>query len=278
MYGRVYAAADSAPITGAALNLRPLTGDGEMNTRSKEQGVYAFFWMDGPHSYTLSVSAHGFTSQETRVVRNGPKPDIVMDFYLRRAPAATLSKVKVLAASRGISLRIGGAMSDRLGMDRSTASTEQLSPEQQGNVNALAAGMSDVNVTTGPDGQTSYSALGLAPSQNNVMLNGSTFSGTALPRDAVGLARFARTPFDPSRGGFSGGQISMVLLPGSNNSINTIRLTGNSSRLTSLMKNSEDRTGPQSQLHVSGTASGAIVPDRIFYNTSAQVRRRSADI
>lgn len=278
VYGRVYAASDSTPVIGAALNLRPLKGAGEMNTLSREQGVYAFFWMDGPHAYTLRVSARGFATKETRVVRNGTKPDMVVDFYLQRASTASLSPVKVLAASRAMSVRIGGAMSDRLGMERSGARTEQLTPEQQGNVNALVVAMPDVRVTTGLDGETSYSALGLAASQNNVMLNGSTFSGTALPRDAVGFARFARTPFDPSRGGFSGGQISVVLLPGSNNSVNTVRLTGNSSRLASLIGSSGDPTGAQSQLHVSGTASGAIVPDRFFYNTSAQARRRWSDV
>jgi hypothetical protein len=279
VYGRIFSAKDSTPIIGAAIVLRALSTGEEMKTNSREIGFYAFFWMDGGHSYSIRVAATGFAPQETRIVRTqGSKPDMITDFYLRPLSTSSLAPVSILAASRAMALRIGNGLSDRLGMDRSAARSDQLPPDEQGNVNGLVAMMPDISLTSSADGRMGYSALGLAPSQNSVTLNGSSFAGDAVPRDAVGLVRFSKTPFDPSRGGFSGGQITITPLPGSNNSVRTAWLTTNSGGLDAGLSGQGAFTSPTSQRHASGTASGAIIRDKLFYNASAQAGRTSSSV
>jgi hypothetical protein len=278
VYGRIFSATDSTPIIGAVIVLRALATTGEMTTKSREIGFYAFFWMDGGHAYNLKVTAQGFAPQETPIVRKGPKPDMIADFYLRPLSASSLAPINILAASRAIALRIGNGLSDRLGTERSAARSDQLTPDEQGEVNGLVAMMPDVSLTKSADGRIGYSTLGLAPSQNTVTVNGSAFTGDAIPRDAVGFVRFSKTPFDPSRGGFSGGQINITLLPGTNNSIRTARLTTNSPRIESHLSGQQAFTSATSQLYASATASGAITHDRLFYNASAQARRTASSV
>src|SRR6185436_17264452 len=65
----------------------------------------------------------------------------------------------------------------------------------------------------GPPG---FSVLGLGAEQNATTLNGLNFLGSDLPRDANVSSNLATSPYDVSRGGFSGGQLNVRATPGSN--------------------------------------------------------------
>ena len=87
----------------------------------------------------------------------------------------------------------------------------------QGNLASMAASVPGVTLV--PDasgGLPGFSVLGLSPDQNRITLNGLSFGGGDIPRDALVMTRVASTSFDVSRGGFSGGQLSVSANSGGN--------------------------------------------------------------
>jgi hypothetical protein len=81
----------------------------------------------------------------------------------------------------------------------------------------MAASLPGVQLVPGADGDPSgFSVLGLTPDQNSTTLNGMNFGGADLPRDAAVMSSLVTTPYDVTRGGFSGAQFSLRTRPGSN--------------------------------------------------------------
>src|SRR5205814_6866866 len=74
-----------------------------------------------------------------------------------------------------------------------------------GDLAAMAATLPGVTLIPSVDGGPSgFSVLGLSADQNNITLNGLSFGGSDLPRDATQQTRVSTSTYDPSRGGFSG--------------------------------------------------------------------------
>ena len=61
-----------------------------------------------------------------------------------------------------------------------------------------------------------FSAFGLSGDQNNTTFNGLGSGVSSLPPDAQVRVTFSQFPADPARGGFSGAQINVQSIPGSN--------------------------------------------------------------
>src|SRR6185312_7417096 len=140
-----------------------------------------------------------------------------------------------------------------------------------GDLAAMAASLPGVTLIPGADGlPNGFSVLGLGPDQNNITLNGLSFDGGELPRDAFTMSRLSTSTFDPSRGGFSGGQITMRTFGGSNFVNRTLHVSLDQPSLQWT-----DRAGSQlgqqySNVQTSGALQGPIVLDKLFYNASFQ--------
>src|SRR5205085_140754 len=91
----------------------------------------------------------------------------------------------------------------QIGTDPSNKSVDgvanALPPELQGNIDALAALIPGYSVVPG-----GFSAFGLGADANMKTLNGMNFGGDALPRDLPTSTRYVSSPWDPTKGGFSG--------------------------------------------------------------------------
>ena len=70
-----------------------------------------------------------------------------------------------------------------------------------------------------------YSVLGLSGDQNNTTFDGLGSGVTALPPDILATTSIRPYPFDPSIGGFSGAQITIQTIPGTNFSRRLITTT-----------------------------------------------------
>ena len=136
-------------------------------------------------------------------------------------------------------------------------------------------------VTLIPDangGASGFSVLGLGADQNNITLNGLNFGGTDLPRDATTQTRVTTSSFDPSRGGFSGAQISLRTNSGTNYQTRSLHQTVDAPSLQYT-----DPIGRQlgqrfTNLQLSGGAAGPFSYDKAFYSFSWQVGRRSSTL
>src|SRR4029078_959329 len=114
--------------------------------------------------------------------------------------------------------------------------------------------------------------------QNNTTLNGLSFGGSSLPRDASVSSSVITSPYDVSRGGFSGAQMSIRSRSGSN-----FKTRGMSLNVDAPQLQWSDRVGQSlgqeySNYSLGGTVSGPLKYDKAFYNVAYQLGRRANDL
>jgi hypothetical protein len=148
-----------------------------------------------------------------------------------------------------------------------------LPPELQGTFAAMAALVPGLTVTNaGP------SAFGLGPQANLTTLNGVSFSGASIPRDLAATTTFLTSPWDPTRGGFSGTLASVDVDKGTNISSRRTRLTLDAP-LMQAGGAAAARFGQEyAGLQLGGAGSGAFVYDKYFYNYGIQAAHRTANV
>jgi hypothetical protein len=143
----------------------------------------------------------------------------------------------------------------------------------------MAATIPGVTPVTGADGDPAgFSVLGLGADQNSTTLNGSPFSGSSVPRDANISTTVTTTPYDVSRGGFSGAQLNIRPGPGSNfiRRNNSLNLDAPSLQWTDPAARSLGQR--YANVSLGGAVSGPLVFDKAFYNVAYQLGRRSSDL
>src|ERR1019366_6316113 len=72
-------------------------------------------------------------------------------------------------------------------------------------------------------GDSGFSVLGVPGTQNSTLVDGMTFGGGALPRDAVSTQKLVTMTFDPSKGQFAGAQTVMTTKRGTTYGVATLR-------------------------------------------------------
>lgn len=106
------------------------------------------------------------------------------------------------------------------------------------------------------------SVMGLSSDQSSVVVDGVLSSNPRIPRDANVAVRVSTSTYDPSRGGFSGAQVEVTTSPGANISSRYIDLSQSSQLLA---------RSPVGVSDISGTASGALALDHVFYTGSVEL-------
>lgn len=200
----------SHAVAGAAVHVTRGPDRAIQQTTTDSTGSYQVTFTNGTGDYLVAVSFTGLKPARRRVQRQGSEHELVADFVLAR-DLSTLAAVKV-TADKPVKASV-----DINPYNRETGASEkwadgvsgQLSPSLAGDLNALAATMS--NITTGPGG---LSMLGAGSASNLTTLNGMALPGGSLPRAARVNTRVTGATFDPTRGGFSGANIDVQLAAG----------------------------------------------------------------
>ena len=148
-----------------------------------------------------------------------------------------------------------------------------------GDLAAMAASLPGVQSVPGQDGGADgYSVLGLGADQNNTTLNGMQFGGSSLPRDAMVSSSLATSPYDVSRGGFSGGQMSLRSRSGSNFKTRGMSLNVDAPQMQWSDRAAQSLGQEYSNVSLGGTVAGPLKFDKAFYNVAYQIGRRSNDL
>jgi hypothetical protein len=117
-----------------------------------------------------------------------------------------------------------------------------------GDLGALAATLPGVMLIPSADGgPAGFSVFGLDAAANSFMLNGLAMNGSTLPRDAAMSTTVSTSPYDVSRGGFSGGQVSTRLQSGGNYIVRTMSFTGITPQMQSDAPRSRWRSSPRTR-------------------------------
>jgi len=158
-------------------------------------------------------------------------------------------------------------------------SASNLAADQQGDLAAMAASIPGVQFLPGADGDPSgFSVLGLTSDQNSTTLNGLNTGASNLPRDAGISSSLVTSPYDVSRGGFSGGQFNVRSRPGSNFKVRSTSLNLDAPALQWTDPAGRALNQEFSNASFGGAISGPITFDKAFYNLAYQVGRRANDL
>src|SRR6478752_410201 len=267
--------ADGKPLEDAKVTATSIGGNVNRSARTDKNGRYTITFPGGEGDYFVEVSAIGYGARRFEVKRTADQEILVADAKLLRA-AGQLDTVKV-TANRDRPDR-NDASPDISGSER-PVDNSAVAADQQGDIAAMAASLPGVTLVPGQDGDPSgFSVLGLSPDQNNTTLNGMNFGGSNLPRDANVSTSLVTTPYDVSRGGFSGAQFQIRGRPGSNFILRTMSLNVDAPQLQWTDPAARSLGQQYSNLSLGGLFVGPIKQDASFYNFAYQIGRRANDL
>ncbi|HEV7594808.1 MAG TPA: carboxypeptidase regulatory-like domain-containing protein, partial [Gemmatimonadaceae bacterium] len=205
--------ADGKPLEDAKVKATSLTGNVNRSARTDKNGRYTITFPGGEGDYFVEVAAIGYALRRFEVKRTADQEILVADAKLQRA-AGQLDTVRVVGQRDRVDRN--DATPDIGGSER-PVDNSAVPANQQGDIAAMASSLPGVTLVPGQNGDPSgFSVLGLSPDQNSTTLNGMQYGGSDIPRDANVSTSLVTTPYDVSRGGFSGGQFQISGRPGSN--------------------------------------------------------------
>jgi hypothetical protein len=266
---------DSLPIEGVTVTATSIANNTNKQARTDKQGRFTISFPNGDGDYVVSFAALGFAARRFEVKRTADQDILVADTRLARA-ATVLDAVRVQVARDKV--RRNDQAPDISGTERGV-NPGGLPPDLQGDLAAMVSQLPGVQYIPGAEGAAGgFSVLGLGADQNNTTLNGLNFGGNNLPRDAQVGTSLVTTPYDVSRGGFSGGQISLRTRPGSNFIFRNTSAQIDAPSLQWTDRAAQALGQRYTNMSFGGGVSGPIRFDKAFYNVSYQVDRRMNDL
>jgi hypothetical protein len=265
---------DSLPIEGAQVTVTSLTGNVSRRARTDKSGRFTVTFPNGEGDYFVSFAALGFATKRFEVKRTADEEILIADAKLTRA-AVNLEAMKVTAPREKVGRN--DVQPDISGTEQ-PVSNAALAPADLGDLAAMAATLPGVQLVPGQNGDPNgFSVLGLGADQNNTTLNGMSFGGSNLPRDAGVTTSLVTSPYDVSRGGFSGGQLTIRTRPGSNFITRGMSLNIDAPQMQWTDRAAQALGQQYSNVSLGGIAAGPIVIDKAFYNVAYQLGRRAND-
>ncbi len=266
---------DSAAIQGVVVTATSIGGNVSRTARTDASGRFTITFPNGEGDYMISLAAIGYAAKRFEIKRSADEEILLADSRLNRI-GTILEDMKVTAERPKIS-RTDANQPDVSGTEKQINSGAVAS-DLLGDLAAMAASLPGVQAVQGDDGQNGYSVLGLGADQNNTTLNGMSFGGSSIPRDAAVRSSLITSPYDVSRGGFSGGQFSISTRSGSNFMTRGMSLNMDAPQLQWTDRASRELGQEYTNVSLGGALSGPIKFDKSFYNISYQLGRRSNDL
>ncbi|HUQ20183.1 MAG TPA: TonB-dependent receptor [Gemmatimonadaceae bacterium] len=266
---------DSAGLEGVTVTATSISGNVSRTAKTDSRGRYTITFPGGDGDYMVSFALLGYGAKRFEVKRSADEDVLVADTRLARI-GAILDPVKV-SAEREKPPR--SATTPDVGGTEQSLNNPAVPADLLGDLAAMAASLPGVQSVPGSNGEADgFSVLGLGSDQNNTTLNGLQFGGSNLPRDAQVASSLVTSPYDVSRGGFSGAQFSLRTRSGSNFITRGMSLNVDAPQLQWSDRAGQALGQKYSNFSLGGTTSGPIRMDKAFYNFSYQLGRRANDL
>ncbi len=260
---------DGAPIFNAQVTAVSYFGGISKRATTNREGRFSITYPNGEGDYWLSFAALGFQPQRIEIKRVADEEVLIADIKLSNVQ--TLQAVQTTASAGKQPPPRQDFFGDPTGNDR-YVSNSNVTPDQAGNLAALAASTPGVQFIPGLDGNPDrFSIFGLDPSQNNTSINGQQSGLSSIPRDAS-VSQSVRTGYDVANGGFSGAQVAINTNSGSNFLVRNMSGVFNAPQ--GQFNDPVGRANAYSFASIGGRYSGPFVMDKDFYNVSFQFDRR----
>ena len=203
---------EAQPIENATVTATSVSGGVNRTARTDRNGRFTITFPGGEGDYFVNFTAIGYAPRRFEVRRTADQEILVADAQLQRM--AMLDTMRSVAQRGRVSRNDN--QPDLSGTEQSIQN-DAVAAGQQGDLNAMAATIPGVTPITDANGDPAgFSVLGLSADQNNTTLNGASFGASNIPRDAQVSSSLVTTPYDVSRGGFSGAQFSLRTFGSSN--------------------------------------------------------------
>jgi Carboxypeptidase regulatory-like domain len=266
---------DGKPLANVTVNVQSLTDETTRSSRTNDDGRFTVLFSGGGGDYMMNFLAIGMLPVSFEVQKTNDDDAVILANAHMDAAPQQLNAVRV----NGNRMRPTAADANRpdIGGVEQNMSSQGIPLDALGDLSAMAAYLPGVTAISNADGTMGFSVLGLGADQNNVSLNGLTFGGT-LPRDVQVSSRLSTTTFDPSRGGFSGGQITARTFSGSNYINRNLHVTFDNPDLQWADPTTQALGQQYTNVIASGGFSGPLIWNKLFYNTSFQFGRRLSDL
>lgn len=266
---------DSAGLEGVTVTVTSISGNVSRTAKTDSRGRYTVTFPGGDGDYMVAFASLGYAAKRFEVKRSADEDVLIADTKLTRI-GAILDPVRV-TAQREKPPR--NATTPDVGGTEQSLNNPAVPADLLGDLAAMAASLPGVQSVPGSNGDADgFSVLGLGADQNNTTLNGLQFGGSNLPRDAQVASSLVTSPYDVSRGGFSGAQFSLRTRPGSNFVTRGMSLNVDAPQLQWSDRAGQALGQKYSNLSLGGTMSGPIKMDKTFYNFSYQLGRRANDL
>jgi hypothetical protein len=272
------AAADTTGLQGVHVKATSYAGGVTKTATTDKTGRFTIMFINGEGDYWIEFTRIGFAPQRREIKRIGEEEVLIVNTRMLTA-IATLDSVRVNATRPGVRAlpNRNAADPDVSGATKALTNAD-VAADQLGNLAAMAALIAGIQMIPGLDGAADmYSVLGLTGDQNNTTFNGVGSGISVLPPDIIATTSIQQYSFDPSIGGFSGGQIAIRTSSGSNFSR---RALANGNILPPLEwadRTADAQAQKYTNVRVGGNAAGALVMDKAFYNTAYNFSRRFND-
>ncbi len=266
---------DKKPVENVTVTATSLVDQTSRTAKSNKDGRFTIIFAGGGGDYLVAFTAIGFQPNRFEVKREVDEDILVANAQLSKT-AVSLEAMRI-NAGRGRPGREGD--NNDIGAREQTLNSNSVPIDIAGDLAAMAATLPGVTLIPGADGEANgFSVLGLGADQNNITLNGLNFGSTDLPRDATTQTRVTTSSYDPSRGGFSGAQIALRSISGSNYQTRSIHQTVDAPSLQYTDPIAQQLGQRFTNLQFSGNASGPITLDKAFYAFSWQLGRRDNNL
>ncbi len=267
---------DAHPVAGVEVKVTSYQGQITKTTTTDKNGRFTIIYINGEGDYWINLRKLGFAIKRYEIKKIGDEEVMLADARLSSAIVA-LDAVNVVG-QRDRALPNRNSKDPDVGGGDRPLTNNGLPPDQAGNLAAMAAAVAGFQLIPGLDGAPDmYSVLGLSGDQNNVTFNGLGSGISALPPDVLATTSINPYPFDVSKGGFSGAQISIQTIAGSNFSRRSMTNANIAPPLEWADQTAAEQHQKYTNLRVGGNAAGPIAMDQIFYNTAYNVGRRFND-
>ncbi len=264
---------EGLPLAQVRVTATSIPGNVTREARTNDQGSFQIAFPGATGDYIMGYARIGYVFRQFEVKRLADEDVLIADARLNVIQLDTVSVV----ASNQQRVNRNQSTPDVGGTERGV-SNANLPPEVQGDLAAMAASLPGVLLMPGLDGAADgFSVLGLGADQNSVTLNGQSFGANGLPRDASISTSLTTSPYDVSRGGFSGANLNIRTGGGSNYRTRGSSLVINAPPLMWSDRAAQALGTEYTNLSWGGVASGPIVHNKSFYNMSYQLGRNSRD-
>ena len=265
-----------APLANVTVSATSVSTRTTRATQTDSRGRFSLPFPDGGGTYWVRYSAVGYAPLTLTALRSTDEVILLGDVRLARS-ATPLPEVSVVARRQRVDLGAAAdpeAVGGRVAFPATSVASIPLA--QLGDLAGMFGVLPGVQLVVGADRQpVGYSVHGLPPEQNSIVLNGAVVSASMLPSRVA--SRLIMTSYDPSHGGFSGGQTAITTSSGSNIGSRALAFNLQDPRLQ-WADPAASRLGPRALAAVAeAQIMGPIVPDRLFYNVLASVNLTSSD-